>query len=490
MKTFSFVNILLLKAGILGRRFLDRPAYCRNPGKVQETHSVKRIRERSAFIVFFVLFLALQPFYVSQVSAQDKTIDDEKIERLEQLIKAQQQQLESLQQQLNELKQTAADAKIEHEKAKKAVEKVTEDMERRVDTSATARIALDQPPGDKDVTSGGGERMKLSINGFVNRAVNIIDDGKNTDAYFVDNDNSESRVNFVGTAKATDDLTLGTRIELAIAPNKSGNINQREQEKDNIFTQRWTEASLLSKRFGKLSLGKGNVAAYGTTAVDLSRTTVIAYSGLADTAGGMFFRQKNDDALTDVRIGDAFSNFDGLTRKNRVRYDTPTFYGFQLAGSAFSDQRYDGALFWGGQGYGFKVVAGAGLTDPNEDDTGLRYGGSFSILHEDTGLNLTLSSGKLERDNQSDPYNLYGKIGWLKNLSPVGWTAFSVDYTRSMNLPTDNDDGYSVGLAAVQSFEKFGTELYALYRLHSLDRDVEPGVHDINLLSIGARVKF
>jgi predicted porin len=346
------------------------------------------------------------------------------------------------------------------------------------------------PPVEKVVTSGGGERTKLSINGFVNRMVSIIDDGKNTEAYFVDNDNSESRVNVVGTANINDDLTLGSRIELAIAPNKSGNINQNSQEADNIFTQRWTEASLLSKRFGKLSLGKGNVAAYGSTTVDLSRTTVIAYSGLADTAGGMLFRQTSDDALTNVRIGDAFSNFDGLTRKNRVRYDTPTFYGFHLAGSAFSEQRYDGALFWGGQGYGFKVAAGAGLTDPNEDDTGLRYGGSFSILHEDTGLNLTLSSGKLERDNQSDPYNLYGKIGWLKNLSPVGWTAFSVDYTRSMNLPTDNDDGYSVGLAAVQSFEKFGTELYALYRLHSLDRDVEPGVHDINLLSIGARVKF
>jgi outer membrane usher protein FimD/PapC len=143
-----------------------------------------------------------------------------------------------------------------------------------------------------------------------------------------------------------------------------------------------------------------------------------------------------------------------------------------------------------GQGYGFKAAAGAGLTDPNEDDTGLRYGGSFSILHEDTGLNLTLSSGKLERDNQSDPYNLYGKIGWLKNFFPFGWTAFSADYTRSHNLPTDNDDGYSVGLAAVKSFEKYGTEVYMLYRLHSLDRDVEPDVHDINVLSIGARVKF
>ena len=39
--------------------------------------------------------------------------------------------------------------------------------------------------------------------------MNIVDDGKDTDAYFVDNDNSESRVRFVGTAKVTDDLTLG-----------------------------------------------------------------------------------------------------------------------------------------------------------------------------------------------------------------------------------------------------------------------------------------
>jgi len=346
------------------------------------------------------------------------------------------------------------------------------------------------PPAEKVVTSGGGERMKLSVNGFVNRMVSIIDDGKNTEAYFVDNDNSESRVNFVGTAKATDDLTLGARIELAIAPNKSGNINQNSQEVDNIFTERWTEASLLSKRFGKLSLGKGNVAAYGTTAVDLSRTTVIAYSGLTDLAGAMLFRQKNDDTLTDVRIGDAFNNFDGLTRKNRVRYDTPTFHGFHLSTSAYSEQRYDGALFWGGQGYGFKAAAGAHITDTNQDDADYQYAGSFSTLHEGTGLNFTLSSGKLERDNQSDPYNFYGKIGWLKNFFPFGWTAFSADYTRSYNLPTDSDDSYSVGLAAVQSFEKYGTEVYLLYRLHSLDRDVEPDVHDINLFSFGTRVTF
>jgi predicted porin len=486
MKIIYLHSLLLSAGGILGQRFLALPMFGRNPGIFQELQFIKRIKEWNTSIVFIVLLLAFQPYLVSQVSAQEKTADAEKIERLERLIRVQQQQLELLQQQINELKQTASDAQTEAKEAKS----VAEDIESRVDQAATAKAADAEAPAEKVVTSGGGERTKLSINGFVNRMVNIVDDGKDTDAYFVDNDNAESRVNFVGTAKVNDDLTLGGRIELAIAPNKSGNVNQRDQEIDNIFSQRWTEASLLSKRFGKLSLGKGNVAAYGTASVDLSRTNLISYSFIIDTAGGMLFRQTSDDALTDVRIGDAFNNFDGLFRQNRIRYDTPAFHGFNLAASAFSDQRFDGALFWGGQGYGFKAAAGAGLTDPNEDDTGLQYGGSFSILHEDTGLNLSLSSGKLERDNQSDPYNLYGKIGWLKNFFPFGWTAFSADYTRSVNLPTDSDDGYSVGLAAVQQFEKYGTELYALYRLHSLDRDSEPGVHDISVVSIGTRISF
>ena len=80
----------------------------------------------------------------------------------------------------------------------------------------------------------------------------------------------------------------------------------------------------------------------------------------------------------------------------------------------------------------------------------------------------------------------------LKSYAPytVGETAFGIDYTRSLNLPTGRDKGYSVAAAAVQQFEEYGTEFYLLYRLHSLDRDVAPGVHDISVGSIGARVKF
>jgi hypothetical protein len=445
MKKFSLTHLLFLASGTIILGFLALPALAQDAEKMQELQRVIDAQQK-------------------QLEAQQKQLD------------AQRQLLQGLQKQMESLVKDA-----DTEEAPVAAEK----------PAVKPEVASTKaPPSDKKVVTSGQERVKLSISGQVNRAVNIVDDGKSTDAYYVDNDNSESRVRFVGTARATDDLTIGSKIELSIAPNKAGEVDQNNQETNNIFDQRWTEVSLDSKRFGKLSLGKGATASYGSATVDLSRTGVISYATIVDTAGGMLFRQTSDDSLTNVRIGDAFNDFNGLNRRNRVRYDTPAFYGFRLAGSLVSDERYDAALYWGGQGYGFKAAGAAAFAYPNEDDTDFQYDGSFSLLHEATGLNLTLSAGMLERDNQDDAQNLYGKVGWLTRFFSFGKTAFGVDYTRSLNLPTDSDDGYSVAAAAVQQFEEYGTEFFLLYRLHSLDRDAAPSVHDISVGSIGARVKF
>jgi hypothetical protein len=438
MKNFYLRYILILSVGICGLGFLTMPAFAQEAEKINELQHVINAQQK-------------------QLEYQQKQLDEQRL-----MMQKLQAQIETL--------ATNTDKKAHNATADK-------------NTSAPA-------PVDKLVTSGGGERIKLAISGQVNRAVNMVDDGKSTKAYYVDNDNSESRVRFVGTAGATNDLTIGSQIELSIAPNKAGEVNQNNEENNNIFDQRQTEVYFDSKRFGKLSIGKGHTASYTTATVDLSRTGVISYATIADTAGGMLFRQTSDDSLTNVRIVDAFNSFDGLNRRDRVRYDTPAFYGFRLATSAVSDQRYDAALRWGGQGYGFKAAGAAGFAYPNQDDADFQYDGSFSLLHEDTGLNLTLSAGWLERDNQGDAQNLYGKLGWLTRFFSFGETAFGVDYTRSLNLPTGRDEGYSVGAAAVQSFEEYGTEFYLLYRLHSLDRDVAPSVQDISAVSIGSRVRF
>lgn len=331
--------------------------------------------------------------------------------------------------------------------------------------------------------------VKLVFKGFIDRMVSVVDDGKNKEAHFVDNDNAESRIMMVGTFDATEDLMIGTNIELTIAPNKSGNVDQENKEVTNIFDQRKTELIFDSKRYGKLSLGKGDTASFQTDISDLSGTTVIAYSSISDTAGGIRFREKDGDVLTDVRILDAFNYWDGLGRLSRVRYDTPKFGGFTLGFTAASDKRYDAAVRWGGQGYGIKAAASAAIADPNVDGQGINYNGSFSVLHEASGWNFTFSAGSRKNDGQGDPYNLYGKLGWRKTFFSFGETAFAVDYTRSKRIPDPEDHGYSVGIAAVQQIDDFGMELYALYRLHSLDRE-EGAVHDVNVFTVGTRVRF
>jgi uncharacterized coiled-coil protein SlyX len=430
--------------------------------------------KRNAFIIFVGLLLAVQVFFVGMVAAQEGTVDSKTVERLERLIKEQQQQLESMQQQLNQLKQTATDAQIQATEAKSVAEE--------------AKTTV-QAPAEKTVTSG-QKRVKLAISGQVHRAVNVVGDGKNTTAYFVDSDASNTRVRFIGTAKATDDLTIGSRLEVAMTSNESGDVNQNDENKSDFYNVRWADLTLASKRFGKLYFGKGDTASNNAAELDLSKTDVVAYSSIADIAAGMLFRQNNGDTLTDISVSDAFKNQDGLSRKNRVRYDTPTFWNFHLQGGLVSDQRWDTSLWWAGQGLGFKAAAAFAVSNPNKDDSDLLYDGSFSTLHESTGLNLTLSAGLEDRDSQGDPTNLYAKGGWLTRFFSVGQTAFGLDYTRSVNLPTGKDDGYSVGGAVVQQFEDYGTELYLQYRLYSLSRDAEPGVQDMNVGTIGARVKF
>jgi len=435
---------------------------------------------------------------VGTASAQPVSIDAKTLQKLQETIeqqqllmqkqtqelKAQSEMLNSLQKQVNDLSNKASEAQTQAVQAKSKADMA-------VDTANKATEAA-QATAQREVTSG-QDRVKLAVSGQVNRAVNMVDDGDNTKAYYVDNDVSNTRIRFIGTAKMTEDLTLGSRIEFAVAPNESSTVTQGNEGGDeNYFQARWAEVSFDSKSYGKLSLGKGDTASNNTAQVDLSRTDVIMYSSISDIVAGLQFRTKNGKELTGIEVSDAFNDQDGLSRQSRVRYDTPSLYGFSLAGSVVSDQRSDAALFWGGQGLGFKAAAAAAVSNPNQDNTNLRYDGSFSILHEKTGLNLTLSGGMLDKEAQDSATNLYAKLGWIANFFDFGATSFGVDYTNSQNTSGEGDKGYSVGAAAVQSLDKFGTELYFQYRLFSLDRDSDngPGVEDINAGTVGARVKF
>lgn len=437
------------------------------------------MRKGAVFIAVGAL-MASQVYPLVQAEAKKVMVDSQTLEQLQQLLATQQKQLESLQKQVDQFQVTATDAQVQAQEAKAVAE----------EAKTTA-----QAPAPSVVTSG-SERVKLAISGQVNRAMNVVDDGDSTDAYFVDNGASNTRIRFVGTAGINEDLTLGSRLEMSFTPNASGKVNQDDQETSDSYDERYADLSLASKEYGTLYFGKGDAASNNTAEVDLSGTDVVEYASIADIAGGMLFYDSDTDDLTGTKVSDAFNDFDGLSRKSRVRYDLPRYYGFGLAGSVISDSRWDSALTWSGSGYGFKAGAAAAVAYINEDNAAsgfiaeYQYDGSFSVLHEDTGLNFTFSAGTKDSDTQADPYNIWGKLGWQTSFCPLGKTSFGIDYGHTENISADGDEGDSFGVAIVQSFADYGTELYLQFRQYSLDREAAADLDDINVGTIGARVKF
>ena len=390
--------------------------------------------------------------------------DDPSIAELKELIRQQQQQLEALQQRVEQMEAQAA--------------------------PLPAAAAL--PSATPKMISSGLDNISLAISGQVNRGVLFTDDGENTDTFFVDNDNSGTRIRFIGTGIVNDDVTLGTNIEVQFESNSTADVNQNNKRgagPDN-FTQRKLELFVDSKQLGRVWLGQGDTSSNGSSEEDLSGTGIVGYSGVADLAGGLLFRNDDDEMLSDIAIGDVFSNFDGLSRDDRIRYDTPSFNGFRASTSFIADDRWDIALRYGGDFGPVKTAAAIAYADPQSTSTDYRLNGSVSALHE-SGFNVTAAAGQDEADDsgRDDPWFWYVKVGYIAKLVNWGDTAFAVDYYDGENIGIDDDESRSYGAFVVQNLADYGTEFYLGVRNYEYEQP-DADFDDIAAALIGARIKF
>lgn len=348
-------------------------------------------------------------------------------------------------------------------------------------------------PKTPAVTSGKAG-VKLSLSGQVNRGVLFIDNGPTEDVFHVDNDNSSTRIRFIGSGQLDDDITVGTQIEVQFESNSTADIRVGQDgsavDGKNSFTERKLELYVDSKQFGRLWLGQGDTASNGTSEVDLSGTSVVAYSGIADMAGGIAFSDSAGNL--GPRINQAFSQFDGLSRLDRLRYDTPKFGGFKASVSAIEGGASDAALRFSGNFAGTKVAAAAAYANSNSlGNNGFeQYNGSVSVLLP-VGVSLTGALGMREPKGQvgDDPFFYYGKIGYKFKASQYGATVVALDYTAVDDLNQPGDEFTAYGAFLVQNFDPIATEVYLGIRNHQLDRPAA-GFDDILAILAGARVKF
>ena len=429
------------------------------------------------------------------ISGPAMALDEAMINRMAEVIQKQQAQIEA---------QARAIAALQ-----KQVSTINDTAVKEAKAAANAQVVKTSDIPPDVVRNQNGDKVALKIYGHANRAFLFADDGDSSDYYFVDNDNSSSRMGFLGEARVNDDITIGTRMEFEYQSNPSNVVNQDDKNPGDSgdgtgFDERWVDAQITSTRFGKLYVGKGSTASDDTAEIDLSGTGVVATSSIEDMAAGIKFFDDDTKTLSSTNIGNAFDNFDGLGRRNRIRYDSPIFWGFSLQASVLSDGG-DVALKYAAKwGENWKFAAAAAYANPQATGDGdtidNQYNGSASLLHS-SGLNLTVAGAYADlkhnlinpdgSDRDDDPIFYYAKLGYRGRILKVGETRFSVDYGRNDDRDQDDDEAATAGVAIVQDLSDFGMEYYLAYRWHELDRgEGSTDFDDIQAVMSGVRVKF
>jgi hypothetical protein len=349
--------------------------------------------------------------------------------------------------------------------------------------------------GEETLTDYLNPRIRLDVSAQVNPAMNVAGDGHNTKVYFVDNDTTASRVRFAGVGVWDRGPQVGTTLEVGFSPNNSFDVSQDNEFAGSFISVRRAEAWVRDDRYGRVMFGQGSTVADNIAEYDLSLVSgVIMTSGVSFIAGGLQFTA--DNRLSGVTIADSFQNFDG-GRDPRIRYDSPMLGPLQVSASAGANQTYGAALTWGGD-YdhwtakeigGITTLGGVSIYNPNDHGVDFRVAGSWSMLHDASGISATVASG-YDNTGGSTPYSVYGKLGWDTHLFDMGDTGFGVDYSWDANVDQADDEGQSVGLAAVQLIDGYGVQLYSQFRWYTLDRGEGPSFDDIYLGTIGSLVRF
>ena len=338
--------------------------------------------------------------------------------------------------------------------------------------------------------------------GQINKGFLVHSDGDDTNFYpLVDNANSSTRAGIIYDEYWWPGTTVFANVEGEWNPYSTGKVNQlnkNDVEWDDYALRKF-EARIDVEEYGRLWIGQGSMASDGSAEQDVSGTGVIAYSSVADSAGGQLFAFDGGLGLSNVSIGDAFSNLDGLSRRMRARYDTPSFGGARLSSSigynaldGKNDTEWDVAATYGRdkEGEAFAVAAAIAYSKPNGDDD--RISASASILHKPTGLSLTIAEGYNDTDGSGrDPVYVYGKLGYDTKLTKLGPTSFAIDAYYGKDFEIGTSESLSIGLAGVQhiNYKDTSFEIYGLVRHHSYDDATANYENGLSFLT-GARWKF
>jgi len=393
---------------------------------------------------------------------------------------------------------------------------------------AMPAAAKKKDPSKAPKVVSSGAKMKLKLYGQIARTASINDNGAGVGFANSENGNTSTRMGIKAKGKINNDLKLGLRYEFN-ARSAHENRQTDRTNGDNDFDIRYADIQFSHKRFGTVWFGRGQGSGDSSSQTDLSGTSTGAKGGGEhwDFQGASFLESK-DSAAGDVRevqgVGDSHTNMDATGRTDRIRYDSPSIYGFQFRTALIQQDAYEFALWYRGKIAGMRVRGainrshGAQQIFGGDDDAGLAagdeltiYNGSISV-RSPWGIGVSGSAGTAERhrvanealdgttstEAGSKTTRFWWAAIWYRaKFFELGETRFRYGFNQVHDNVNEGDIAETHGFTIVQAINSTGTDAYVGYRHASLETDEDTSnagaqidYNDVNQWVLGFRARF
>jgi hypothetical protein len=313
-----------------------------------------------------------------------------------------------------------------------------------------------------------------TVSGQVNSAV--LFGGDVDDATTVDNNTTGTRFR-IKSSKEVGSVKYGARLEYQFQDNQSSSLEDTlsdasSQDAATVAANGTTTTSdsevrysdvWISGKAGKLGIGKGDGAANGT----------FEAFGLLNFLGG-----SESHLLWQGATALAYRDIDGISRQNRVRYDSPKLGGgFRIALSLDNGDAQELAVKYKGKILGGTVDARYGMVDrdagADSDDVK-----SYSVAYKhNSGFGVSFSDAE---DDNAAAATL--EADWIQVAYDFGnvIVSYGTGESGAANTVTDEFDTVSIVYKPVK-----GVEVY----LNFADFENATGVSG-DATAIGSRFKF
>lgn len=322
------------------------------------------------------------------------------------------------------------------------------------------------------------QSVEFKASGQVSRMVVAPNDASGSEIQNQDIGWSGSRFRFTGEQELGNGTTVGFRFEQQLQSNPSflsSGAGQTDGGNDDFIDNRLQDI-FWQGGFGKIAIGKGDGASNGATEADLSGTALSSSSNHQDNWGNYLLT--SDDEGGGVTWDSIFTMNDGLSRVNRVRYDTPSFSGVGFAISAGQGGSVELGAKYAGTLVDTKIDARLFFADAKDFAADAEIMGfSASFLHN-SGVNLTLAFSDRDNSVTDDQDASTVKLGYK-----FGPHAVTVDYgIAEVGTVEADTTGLTYSLVPVS-----GVEVFTTYR--ELGSDLVDS-ESIDLVAVGSRIRF